>query len=57
VYSDNGLQDAVVGLGGGVAQVETVVQGTVAVVGAGPGIVSAFTNTGITAPVLREKAR
>ncbi len=46
-----------VGSGGTVLQVDSVVHGSVAVVGILPSIVSALTRTGITSPVLREKDR
>lgn len=42
---------------GGEVQVHIASYGTVAVVGAGPSMVSAFTSTGITAPVARRNAR
>jgi hypothetical protein len=45
-----------VGSGGIVLHVDNVVHGCVAVVGISPWMVSALTSTGITAPVLREKA-
>jgi hypothetical protein len=41
---------------GGLVQIDSVVHGNVVVGAAVPGIVSAFTSTGITAPVFNEKA-
>jgi hypothetical protein len=42
---------------GGVAQVDSVVQGSVAVDAGAPFFVSAFTKTGMTAPVFKENTR
>lgn len=49
--------DVVAVLGGGEVQVQMGLYGSAAVVGAEPPIVSAFTSTGITAPVARRKGR